>query len=107
MDETAEEGMCREVMEETGLQVARADYLFSIPNLYEYSGMTIHTLDMFFRVEIADSAEPHADDDAAELEWVPLDDVRPQLFGLWSIRQAVIRFLETLRNQKNSLLNKV
>ena len=69
--------------------------------------MTIHTLDMFFRVEIADSAEPHAGDDAAELEWVPLDDVSPQLFGLWSIRQAVIRFLETLRNQKNSLLNKV
>lgn len=107
MEETAEEGMCREVMEETGLEVTRADYLFSIPNLYEYSGMTIHTLDMFFRVEVTDMAEPHAGDDAADLKWVPLDDVRPELFGLWSIRQAVTRFLETLRNQKNLLLNKV
>ena len=94
MDETAEEGMRREVLEETGLAVVRADYLFSIPNLYEYSGMIIHTLDMFFRVEVDAEALPHAGDDAADLMWVPLVDVKPELFGLWSIRQAVSRFLK-------------
>ena len=94
MDETAEQGLAREVREETGLEVTGAEYLFSIPNLYEYSGMTIHTLDMFFRVEVPADAEPQAGDDAAQLQWMPLDDVDPADFGLWSIRQAVGRFLK-------------
>ena len=94
MNETAEEGMQREILEETGLQALSMNYLFSIPNLYEYSGMTIHTLDMFYRVEVAADAVPRAADDAAELFWVPLDDVRPEQFGLWSISQAVGLFLK-------------
>lgn len=94
MDETVEEGMMREVAEETGLRVKALSYLFSIPNLYDYSGMTIHTLDMFFRVEVEPGQEPVAADDAAELMWVPLDEVRPELFGLNSISKAVERFLK-------------
>ena len=99
MDETVEQGMAREVMEETGLAATRTDYLFSIPNRYMYSGMTIHTTDMFYRVEVAAEAVPHAADDAAELMWVPVADIEPKLFGLWSIRQAVERVLRegTLR----------
>lgn len=94
MDETVEEGMMREVAEETGLRVKALSYLFSIPNLYDYSGMTIHTLDMFFRVEVEPGQEPVAADDAAELMWVPLGEVRPELFGLKSISKAVERFLK-------------
>lgn len=93
MDETAEQGMAREIMEETGLQALRMDYLFSIPNIYLYSGMEIHTLDMFYRVEVDPDATPHADDDAAELCWVPLNEVDPARFGLHSISLAVARFL--------------
>lgn len=98
MDETAEEGMAREVMEETGLRVVRSAYLFSLPNIYVYSGMEIHTLDMFYRVEVAAEAEPQAGDDAGEVMWVPLDEVCPDLFGLASVRKAVGRFLEELRD---------
>ena len=93
MDETAEEGLCREIQEETGLCVERPEYLFSIPNLYMYSGMVIHTLDMFYRVRVAPDVRPVADDDAEALRWIPLSEVRPELFGLHSIRQAVERFL--------------
>ena len=99
MDETVEQGMAREIMEETGLRATRMEYMFSIPNLYEYSGMTIHTTDMFCRVEVADGDVPHADDDAASLQWVPIADVKPELFGLWSVRQAVERFLVTQISQ--------
>jgi len=95
MDETAEEGMAREIREETGLVALRMSYLFSLPNRYVYSGMTIHTLDMFFRVEVADDAVPVADDDAASLTWLPLSEVRPEDFGLQSISHAVARFLQT------------
>ena len=94
MDETAEEGMAREIREETGLEARTMSYLFSIPNLYEYSGMTIHTLDMFYRVDVDADAVPRADDDAASLQWIPIGEVQPALFGLHSIRSGVERFLE-------------
>ena len=48
LGETAEQGVAREVMEETGLKVTESKYLFSLPNIYRYSRIDIHTLDMFF-----------------------------------------------------------
>ena len=94
MQETVEEGMAREIREETGLQAESMHYLFSLPNRYLYSDMVIHTIDMFFQVEVAAGTEPVADDDAAELFWVPLAEVRPELFGLASISRGVSLFLE-------------
>ena len=94
MYEDAEQGIIREIKEETGLDVtATPVYLFSIPNRYLYSGMTIHTLDMFFIAEVAPDAVPHPADDAAELFWIPITDVNPKDFGLRSISQAVDRFI--------------
>ena len=94
MEETAEEGLLREIYEETGMTIEHgATYLFSIPNLYEYSGMTVHTLDMFYLVCVDGDAEPHADDDVAELQWIPFDKVDASLFGLRSISQGVRRFI--------------
>ena len=46
--ETSEEGVVREVMEETNLKVTAARYLFSLPNVYRYSGIELPTLDMFY-----------------------------------------------------------
>ena len=94
-NENAEEGMVREIMEETGLKVKAAEvkYLFSIPNVYHYSGMDIHTLDLFFRCHVDNEATVKASDDAADLMWLPLRDIYVERFGLRSIRQAVHRFL--------------
>lgn len=94
MHETVEEGMRREIQEETGLLIDRMEYLFSSPNVYEYSGMGVHTLDMDFLVRVAgDCPAVTAADDAAEALWLPLDQVDPACFGLTSIRNAVVRFL--------------
>ena len=94
-DENAEQGMVREIKEETGLDIDpdTVEYQFSIPNVYHYSGMDIHTLDLYFLCHITGEAEVKADDDAAELQWVPLREVYVERFGLRSIRQAVHRFL--------------
>lgn len=93
-DENAEQGMVREIFEETGLKVEATGvaYLFSIPNVYHYSGMDIHTLDFFFLCRV-DDQEVKAADDAAELTWLPLREVYVERFGLRSIREAVHRFL--------------
>ena len=98
MGETVEEGMIREIKEETGLEVTEIQYLFSSPNEYVYSGMGIHTLDMDYLARVhCNSVAVTAHDDAAEAMWIPINKVNPAEFGLTSIRNAVIRFLsETL-----------
>ena len=95
MYETVEDGMLREIKEETGLDVKNIQYLFSSPNVYEYSGMGIHTLDMDFLVRVhGDSVAVTAADDAAEAFWISIKEVNPVDFGLTSIRNAVIRFIK-------------
>jgi len=98
-EENAEEGMVREIKEETGLVIAPTDvkYIFSIPNIYHYSGMDIHTLDLFFTCQVGEDAVVKAEDDAAELQWLPLREVYVERFGLRSIREAVHRFLRSNR----------
>jgi ADP-ribose pyrophosphatase YjhB (NUDIX family) len=98
MYETGEAGILREIREETGLELQAPRYLFSIPNRYRYSDMTLHTLDMFYCLQLPDSPAVRAADDVANLFWLPLEQVCPEDFGLQSISQAVARFLsESLR----------
>ena len=94
MYETAEEGVAREVKEETGLEVTASEYLFSIPNLYEYSGFMVHTLDMFFECKVNNLLHIEAHDDVAECFFIPLNEINPDEFGLLSVRAGVKRFLE-------------
>lgn len=89
MDETAEQGVIREVMEETSLEVESLKYLFSLPNLYVYSGFEVHTLDMFFVCKVKDTGCLRADDDVASLKFVPLAEIDVNSFGLKSIREGL------------------
>ena len=92
--ETAEEGVAREVLEETGLEVVEAIYQFSLPNTYLYSGFLVHTLDQFFLCRVKDNSRLCAMDDVADSCWMPLQDIRPEEFGLDSVREGVTRFLK-------------
>ena len=94
MYETGEEGVAREVLEETGLQVEEAVYQFSLPNTYLYSGFLVHTLDQFFLCRVQGTSRINAMDDVAESFWLPLDEVNPEEFGLDSVREGVRRFLK-------------
>ena len=87
--ETAEEGIVREIREETGLEVTECKYLFSRPNIYPYAGIDVHTLDMLFECKVNNEAEARAEDDAAELMWIPIEKINPEEFGLASIRKAI------------------
>ncbi len=91
--ETAEQGVAREVREETGLEVERVRFLFSLPNNYLYSGLMIPTMDLFFECQVADGQTPHAMDDAGEVMWIPFAELRPEDFGLKSISKGVERLI--------------
>ena len=100
--ETSEQGVVREVKEETGLDVECVEFLFSIPNQYVYSGFTVHTMDMFYRCHVADGLDSaRAADDAGEVLWLRPEDIRPEDFGLISVRQGVRLLLA--RRQKSGL----
>ncbi len=92
MDETTEEAMEREILEETGLQVAHLHYLFSIPNRYMYSEFEVHTVDMFFECLIDDFSHAKADDDASEIVFLYPNEINPSDFGLESIRKAIVKW---------------
>lgn len=94
--ESLEQGCRREVAEETGAQVTSCRYLFSLCNTYRYSGFDVHTADAFFLCELSDETAVSAADDAAELQWMPLGDVRPGDFGLVSVREGVRMLVERL-----------
>ena len=94
--ETAEEAVAREVLEETGLKVSGTKYLFSLPNRYLYSGFEEHTLDLFFLCRTDATETPEANDDGAELSWMPLESIDPELFGLQSIRKGVTLLKERI-----------
>ena len=95
MDETGEEGMAREVKEETGLEATEVTYQFSYPNTYLYSGFVVHTLDMFFKVKVKDLSHVEAMDDAAAYYWIPLAEIHVGDLAFDSIRKGRKRFLAT------------
>lgn len=88
MYETGEEAIAREVNEETGMDVLEIQYLFSIPNEYEYSGFLVHTLDLFYLCRVA-SLNYEAQDDVAKLEFIKLSELDPTQFGLKSISEGI------------------
>lgn len=50
--ETAEDGVRREVLEETGLSLGAVNFLCSQPNTYAYGGYTYNVLDLFFSARV-------------------------------------------------------
>ena len=98
MNETGEEGVAREVLEETGLKVKKR-YLpvFHFPIFIVYSGFPVHTLDMFFLCTVEDMSHFSAMDDVADSFFLPLSEIHPEDFGLDSIRRGLSLFLAQCR----------
>ena len=92
MNETAEEAIIREIKEELNINIQNPKYLFSLPNEYEFSGITVHTLDIFFKIEIDDNTIIKTDDDVASAQFYDLNNVNIENIGLQSIKTAIEKF---------------
>ena len=90
-NETAEQAIAREIKEELGGEIVNAEYLFSLPNDYLYSNLTVPTMDLFYLCKLKDDDDLHPADDVAEFQFMPLATINPEKFGLNSIKKAVER----------------
>lgn len=99
-EESAEEGVFREVYEETGLKIDKFQYIFSIPNEYPYSGLKVLTLDIFFEAVVPNGSKIHANDDVEECFFIPVRELNPELFGLKSIKKAVKAFIRKYEGER-------
>lgn len=73
--ETAEEGIIREMLEETGLSVKIDEYLGSVADIYADRP----SLPLLYKVSLNQKAEPMAQDDVAELRWFGIDELPSEL----------------------------
>jgi len=89
MNETGEEAVIREVKEETNLDVTDVKYLFSIPNLYVYSGFEVHTLDLVYLCKVNDIKGLRPEDDVANLQFIKISELEPEQFGLLSVKEVI------------------
>lgn len=96
LNETGEEAVIREVKEETNLDVKSVKYLFSIPNSYIYSDFEVLTLDLVYLCEVGDTDEMKAADDVANLQFIKISELNPELFGLISAKE-VIRKIQKMK----------
>ena len=92
-DESAEDALRREVHEELGIEIKNIEYLFSIPNVYPFGGLDVHTLDLVFLCKQDGDSCIKPDDDVANAKYMKLSELEDSDFGLNSIRIAV-RFLK-------------
>lgn len=69
-EESIEEALAREILEETRLHVVRADYLMSRPNQYNYRGIVSPVIDLFYVCQVdADDSLQLAADELEAYEW--------------------------------------
>lgn len=91
--ETVEDAVCREVFEETGIKVAVEEFLFDLPDDYEYKGVELYPLDFYFKCKIIDMSLAKLDEsESSEMLFIAPDEINPEEFGLPANRNAVKRY---------------
>lgn len=88
------DGCLREVREEIGVEGKIVRMLFSLPNDYLFSGFHVPTADAFFEVRVEQPEKVRPGDDAGEILWLRPEDIRPEAFGLNSIRKGIEMLLD-------------
>ncbi len=69
-NESAEDGLNRELQEELGITLDNMKYLGSAPNIYTYKNVTYNTCDLFFYSKISAMPEKIDDSEIVSIEMI-------------------------------------
>ena len=99
-DETAEHALERELFEELGLKVKSKEFLGTEPNEYLYSGYTVFTLDLAFKVtaETLEGLQPM--DDILDYKFYSESELDYSQIPGKSIKKFVKDYFQNERNKK-------
>lgn len=92
-NESAEEGLLREINEETGFEVKNLKYFGSNPNVYEYKNVTYHTCDLCFTGEVEDISVFRKLDEITELVLLSPKDVILEQLAFRSLQIMIKRYI--------------
>lgn len=95
-DESADDALRREIMEELGLAVTDLTYLASAPNSYLYAGVLYKTTDIFYVCRTADISAIHAQDDVAGYRLIDPHALDPDALAFASARRVYAELLRSL-----------
>lgn len=95
-DETMEQAVARETMEETSLRITSLQFLMTFPNHYDYRGIVIPVIDLFFvcRVESPDDIAL-CDGELTGFSWVRPNATHLDNLAFYSNRLAIEKWLQT------------
>jgi len=96
-NESAEEGLKRELKEELNVDVCEMNYFATLPNIYTYAGVTYHTLDIAYICHIPNLTDIKPDDDITDFSFVKPEQIDLNKIGLNSPKE----FIKLYINQKS------
>jgi ADP-ribose pyrophosphatase YjhB (NUDIX family) len=88
-DESAEDGLRREVREEVGLELAHLRFLVSFPNRYPYREVVYPVVDLYFTATAVNPEQARPLDAVAGLEWRWPGEVTSAELAFDSLRGAI------------------
>ncbi|HEY8491411.1 MAG TPA: NUDIX hydrolase [Dehalococcoidia bacterium] len=89
--EHPEDGIRRELREETGLTVRPVRLLAILMDRAAYDGVTYYLLNLFYALEVVGGGEPQPADDVTELRWFSRAEL-PDRVAFRSCREVVRRW---------------
>ncbi len=96
--ETMEEAIARETLEETQLQIGELQFLMTYPNQYDYRGIVMSVIDLFFLCRVASTGPLVLDEgELIDFEWVRPTDAHLDDMAFHSNRLAVEKWLRLAR----------
>jgi NAD+ diphosphatase len=92
-NESAEQGIIREISEEMGCDVKNLTYFGSHPNTYLYKGVTYHTCDICFTGEVASIESFKPSDEIPELVLLAPLEINIDNIAFPSLQKMVTKYL--------------